>query len=313
MFFDERVFQYIFTIAREKNISKAAEKLYVSQPTLSKFLSNVEKKLDAKIFDRSKKTLTITPAGLKYLEYLHKVESLNKEYTLAIKAEGLGEKTTLRVGCGSITSPLLSRYVFPQLQRLHPQVRITLIEDVHYKLLQMFKNKSLDIAVLVGQANNEPYFPEAQQAVVAKGSRLLAVAAEHPLARLIKNPQDNSVSNPTKIKPKDLNGQVLIAGMPGQKQYEDLRIMEKKYGLMGVELVSTKNVLTGISMAACNLGAYFFPGYYFDKFAVADKLLYLSLDIEEAYWSLVLEYRTEHKDMSIIEDFVHIAQARMGY
>lgn len=311
MFFEERVLQYIFTIATEENISKAAEKLYVAQPTLSKFLHNVEKKLNAKLFVRGKKTLTLTPAGIKYLEYLKKVEALNKEYALVISQMSAEKKTSLKVGCGSITSPLLSKYVFAEFQKQHPHVRITLVEDVHIKLLKLLKAKALDVAMLVGQTTGEPYVKDAPCDTIVEGVRLMAAGLNHPLAKLVSDLSTNSVLNPTKIKPEALSGQVLIAGIPGQKQYHDLRFLVKKYGLMGTEFVSTKNVLTGISMAACNLGLFFFPDYYFKKFALEDKLVYFSLDVEEKKWSLVLQQAT-NTNSPVLADFVHLTKKRLG-
>lgn len=47
---DERTCQYFITIAREKNISRAARSLYISQPTLSRFLTGLEKELGTPLF-----------------------------------------------------------------------------------------------------------------------------------------------------------------------------------------------------------------------------------------------------------------------
>ena len=50
---DERTCQYFITIAREKNISRAARSLYISQPTLSRFLTGLEKELGTPLFIRN--------------------------------------------------------------------------------------------------------------------------------------------------------------------------------------------------------------------------------------------------------------------
>ena len=63
-----RHFHYIRTIYEMGSISRAAEKLYISQPSLSQLLKSVEKKVGAPLFDRSLKPLRPTTIGPKYLE-----------------------------------------------------------------------------------------------------------------------------------------------------------------------------------------------------------------------------------------------------
>ena len=62
----KRELLYICTIAQEQSLSKAAQKLYVSQPSLSHCLSNLEEKLGTKLFYRSTKGLSLTYAGEQY-------------------------------------------------------------------------------------------------------------------------------------------------------------------------------------------------------------------------------------------------------
>ena len=63
----DRNYEYFTTIAKELNISRAAEKLFISQPSLSKFLIQLEEQLGTPLFIRGKNTMTLTPAGILYL------------------------------------------------------------------------------------------------------------------------------------------------------------------------------------------------------------------------------------------------------
>ena len=54
---------YVIAVAEERNLTKAAQRLYVSQPTLSMYLNRLEEELGAKLFDRTKSPITITEAG----------------------------------------------------------------------------------------------------------------------------------------------------------------------------------------------------------------------------------------------------------
>jgi len=73
---DTRYLTYILTIAKKENMTKAAEELFVSQSTLSQYLSKLESELGTPLFYRSKGRLTLTPAGSLYIEAAEKVMSI---------------------------------------------------------------------------------------------------------------------------------------------------------------------------------------------------------------------------------------------
>lgn len=66
---DTRDYQYVLTIAETKSFSRAAEKLFLAQPYLSKFISNLERNLGVRLFDRSKTPLVLTENGRIFAEY----------------------------------------------------------------------------------------------------------------------------------------------------------------------------------------------------------------------------------------------------
>ena len=58
---------YIIAIAEERNLTQAAKRLYISQPTLTLYLNRLENELGVKLFDRTKSPVTLTDAGAYYL------------------------------------------------------------------------------------------------------------------------------------------------------------------------------------------------------------------------------------------------------
>ena len=67
---DQRRCKYIKAIAECHSFSRAAQQLYVSQPSLSRFVRKVEDELGVELFERDSIPLGLTPAGHKYLEYI---------------------------------------------------------------------------------------------------------------------------------------------------------------------------------------------------------------------------------------------------
>lgn len=87
--------EYIVAIAEYGNITRAAESLHVSQPTLSTYLSDLEKELGVTLFHRERKTLDITPAGEKYVRACREILDIRDRLYRDIYDE---KNVTLRVG-----------------------------------------------------------------------------------------------------------------------------------------------------------------------------------------------------------------------
>ena len=77
---------YVLAIAEEQNLTRAAKKLYISQPTLTMYLNRLEENLGVKLFDRRKTPITITPAGRRYIE---KMTEISEEEQILRMANGI--------------------------------------------------------------------------------------------------------------------------------------------------------------------------------------------------------------------------------
>ena len=77
---------YFKSIAKQLNLSVAAEELYLSQPALSKYLDRLEDKLGVKLLNRSTKPLRLTEAGHIYLAYIENYERLERSLTIDLSA-----------------------------------------------------------------------------------------------------------------------------------------------------------------------------------------------------------------------------------
>lgn len=75
-----RQFRYILKIAEEGTLSRAARKLYISQPSLSQMLTALERNIGAPLFDRGTKCLTPTAVGRLYLETARAIITLDETF-----------------------------------------------------------------------------------------------------------------------------------------------------------------------------------------------------------------------------------------
>ena len=70
--------EYVYAVYEEKSFSKAAQKLYITQPALSTAIKKVEKKIGTPIFDRSTSPIGLTPGGEVYIDAIEKLFALEQ-------------------------------------------------------------------------------------------------------------------------------------------------------------------------------------------------------------------------------------------
>ena len=139
--------EYIYTVYKEKSFSKAAKKLFISQPSLSATVKRIEKKIGAPIFDRSTKPLTLTECGEKYIQYIEHIYSLEHEFSNFVNDwDGLKTGNLILGG-----STLFSSWVLPPLMsefsKRFPLVKIKLIEENTSKLSELLRNGKIDFMI----------------------------------------------------------------------------------------------------------------------------------------------------------------------
>ena len=135
-------------VAETKHFGRAAARCYVSQPTLSGQIKKLEQQLGVTIFERSNRTVDITPIGEEIL--LH--ARLMLEQADAITQLALAHQDPLagplRVGAIPTLSPYLMPLILVPLKQQHPQLRLVISEEMTHILLQRLRNHEIDAALL---------------------------------------------------------------------------------------------------------------------------------------------------------------------
>lgn len=146
MDFDQLVtFLYVAELG---NFSRAAEKVLRSQPAVSAQIRQLEEEYGARLFDRTKKSVTLTPAGELLLEYVQRLISVRQESLRAIADAGEETRGILSIGANETTI----LYVLPEvLSRYHkqfPQVRISVYRNFSHKVLQKVEDDEVELGVV---------------------------------------------------------------------------------------------------------------------------------------------------------------------
>lgn len=140
--------RYIVTLAQEQHFGRAAERCFVSQPTLSIAVKKLEDELGIALFERSKTRVQPTPLG----ERIVKQAQLVLEQTAAIKDIASAGKdqlsSPLQVGAIFTIGPYLFPHFIPQLQRLAPDMPLYVEEGYTAKLRQRLRKGELDAIIV---------------------------------------------------------------------------------------------------------------------------------------------------------------------
>lgn len=145
---DLRVLRYFLTVAREENITRAAELLHVSQPAVSRQLAQLEDELGVKLFVRSNHHITLTEDGLMLRRRAQEIIDLTDKTQRDFRqhtAELTGE---IAIGSGELRSFSTLGAVLADFSALHPQVRYTLFSGNADHIKEKIESGTLDLGLL---------------------------------------------------------------------------------------------------------------------------------------------------------------------
>lgn len=154
---DIRVLKYFLAVVREENITKAAEVLHVTQPTLSRQLSKMEDDLGVQLYLRGKKGITLTDEGLLLRRRAEElVELADKAERELMQHEELidGE---VSIGSGELASVQLLPGLFTAFKQRYPNVQFDLYTGNADQIKQRLDNGITDIGILLEPVEMEKY------------------------------------------------------------------------------------------------------------------------------------------------------------
>ena len=143
-----RDLQYIIAVAETRHFGKAAERCYVSQPTLSGQIRKLEEELGVVIFERTSRSVAITPVGEQILAIGRQITEQVDAIQQLARAQQDPLAGPLRLGAIPTLSPYLMPLILLPLKRRHAQMKLVLSEELTESLLQRLHHHEIDAALL---------------------------------------------------------------------------------------------------------------------------------------------------------------------
>ncbi len=167
-------FEYIIALDNHRQFARAAEKCFVTQPTLSMMVQKLEAELGIRIFDRSKQPIVPTREGAEVIARAKQIMadvSRLKDFARQLKQDIAGE---LKLAVIPTVAPYLLPLFLKSFAEKYPQLKISIREMVTDEIIHLLKTDDLDIALLATPLNDPklvelPIYQEEFHAYVAEG------------------------------------------------------------------------------------------------------------------------------------------------
>ncbi|MES2261802.1 MAG: LysR family transcriptional regulator [Pseudomonadota bacterium] len=144
---DFRDLRYFEVIATEANLGRAAERLFRTQPALTKCIDRLEADLGAQLFEKNGRHLRLTEAGAVLLTRTRQLAIMVEDTSREMQEYATGLQGTIRVGCLPTLAEHLLPFVFQQLLAEAPDVKVELMVAMNDAILGALRDGQLDLVV----------------------------------------------------------------------------------------------------------------------------------------------------------------------
>lgn len=300
---------YILTIAEEQNLTRAAKRLFISQPTLTLYLNRLEAELGAKLFDRAKSPITLTDAGRYYLDEMKKIAASEQLLRSGIKLIA-NPAQSLVVGIGQVRGRHWLPLMLPTFCSIHPDVNIQVVQGTERSNGESLERRALDVVFGVLP-------PSAAQLEVTELMYEKLFLAAHRKFGLVPARQRglHGPDRPYTIQPKQLDNLPFIIPQVGNGLYDSYEKVILDNQIHPSRTISVNNLSTGLQLAFKGLGVQLLSGSILqldrDLIEDMDELDFCEFEEMPQTRKCVAAYHKDSIKINLIQDIIRIVQTEV--
>lgn len=273
---DFRQLQYMLKVAEEKSFSKAAQKLYIAQPSLSQYIQKLENQLGVQLFDRSTSPLRLTYAGELYAETAKNILNLNEQLTNQMEDISNFKKGRLTIGLSALRSTYLMPKILPLFHEKFPGIDVILVEGNSVKLEDLAIKGFTDITIMTLPINNNIFRYEP----ILNEKIILAIPPDHPLCKRVIKSNYAQHTYP-EISLNELCDESFILLKQHQKLHQIAVSLCKQAGFSPKIVLESESIEATHALVSSGMGIAFIP----DSIALfpqtpTDPVYFLIKDLE---------------------------------
>ena len=290
--------EYFVAIVEEGSISKAAKKLYISQPTLSQFLAKLENSLNVRLVTRSNNMISLTEAGRLYYEYAKKMISLRDEFDNRLSDLNESGSTSLVIGNNLEKAMVMLNDIVSELSVKYPKLKVMFQYGNPYQLQEMVVDGTLDMGFSCYNHKN----PQLEYMDFPAFEMVIVLPASHPLAHLGSRDLHEGLPH---MDLKRFEKEKFILVKEGTVTGDITREYCTRHGVDLDVCIEVYNGSFALASVACGLGVSIFPPETLDN--RIEDVRYIGLD-PPLYYKRALYYSKNTYQTAAFRDYVKIVR-----
>ena len=248
---DFRDLTYVLAIAKHQNITKAADSLYVSQPTMSKFLIALEHDLGLKLFRRMGHRYLLTYAGERYVEKAQEILRLKTDLDAELADIIKRDVGVLNVAFAPVRCSYMLPYTLPAFQSLRPNVKVNVFEGNSTENDRRLLEGQVEVAFYSKPIDLNPLL---EYETLREEEMLICTCKDHPLSRFA---QPNPASSYPRLDPALLKNELLLRMLPDQRTRQITDNYFHEHGLVFENVMYTGSLPAIMELVASGYGVSF--------------------------------------------------------
>lgn len=303
-----RNYKYFVAIVQSGSLTRAAEKLYVSQPSLSQYVKRLEESLGVTLFDRSASPLRLTYTGERYYHYVLQLMKLDEDVRREFQDIQSAVSGRLRLGVAFWRGACLLPDVFPAFHERYPKIQLELFEGSAAEMEAELRNDRLDLAVM-----NLPRmldYGKLTCEIICEERILLAVPARHPKAEALLERCAYDGGFP--VAPLELLRELpVVMTKPGQNLTHEVNHALAKQHIEPDVLLETASLTTAINLVKEGVACTFVPAEGAKVCQQSDAVTFFAPDCPDLVWDLAAVYRKDTYLTKLARLFIEMMKERL--
>jgi DNA-binding transcriptional LysR family regulator len=276
--------EYIKAIHECKSLTKAAETLYISQPSLSMYLKNMNTRLGFSVFNQIGKKFELTFLGERFLAAGSEILRIRDDFydeAATILDNKIGR---LRVSIPFMRGSYLAPEILPKFNEIYPNITVELLEESSKVVEEKINNGEADIAIM-----NKPHHAlHLDYEVIKTEEILLAVPANHPYIHEGKaNPHSNYPAIDLRLFEKDR----FILHFPDQRTGQIAETIFTELAFTPRQVIHTRNIETAVNLTVTGYGVSFVNETHIRHLKFGNAPRFFSIEGQPHYADMIVAYR----------------------
>ena len=306
-------YKYVLAVYREQSFTGAAQKLFISQPSLSVAIRKIEKEIGGALFERFGSGVKPTEIGMAYISAAQKMYQAEDEF--AKKCLDINELQTGKLVVGG--SNYLSSDVLPKIITLFrekfPKVEITLVEANSIRLREMLHDEEVDMIIDNFEDGSEQY----EEYPLVREQILLCVPANNPLNEKLRKyqilPEDiyEGIFAPADISAVDITSfkdEKFILLKHGNDMYHRAKVIFGERNLTPDVAFQVDQLNIAYALTESGIGVNFVADTFFKYRKHVGNVILYQLDTRYARRMLYIAHKKNRYCTRAMAEFIKVAQ-----